>query len=200
MGFVSAAYAAACCEHVLMIDAGSICRPPNAFRIQTNLVGVFGKGIFRSYEQKVLIGSHIPFKRFSTMLEPGVDYPVVSAMRHLSHELIADFCWVDIGNSQLSSGITIESGDHVRAAIRDARFFNGDDVGSCFGCRPHRRDASHSQADHHNVRFFCLFNLAFVDFMGRLRLFGIGVSFRRLGRGTPRDSRSCNNSACSRQA
>ena len=48
MGFVSAAYAAACCEHVLMIDAGSICRPPNAFRIQINLVGVFGKGIFRS--------------------------------------------------------------------------------------------------------------------------------------------------------
>mgnify|MGYP007041565007 CR=1 FL=1 len=69
------------------------------------------------------------------MLEPGVDYPVVCAMRHLSHELIADFRWVGIGNSQFPSGITIESGEHARATIRDARFFNGDDVGSCFGCR-----------------------------------------------------------------
>ena len=48
MGFVSAAYAAACCEQMLMIDAGPIRRSPNAFRIQINLVGVFGKGIFRS--------------------------------------------------------------------------------------------------------------------------------------------------------
>ncbi len=62
------------------------------------------------------------------MLEPGVDYPVVCAMRHLSHELIADFRWVGIGNSQFPSGITIESGEHARATIRDARFFNGDDV------------------------------------------------------------------------
>ena len=48
MGSVSAAYAAACCEQMLMIDAGSICRSPDAFRIQINLVGVFGKGIFRA--------------------------------------------------------------------------------------------------------------------------------------------------------
>ena len=100
------------------------------------------------------------------MLEPGVDYPVVCAMRHLSHELIADFRWIGIGNSQFPSGITIESGEHVRATIRDARFFNGDDVGSCFELQtswPRIRSATPKPTTTTSASFVSLISLSAIS-------------------------------------